>query len=356
MKTLLQLIFTALLIQLNAPVAAQVFTENFDGGSVNMVSSGTPGFNVTNLYSQSAPNSILGGYSNNSTSTLTTPSFSTLGNNFVTFDFDHICKTALNDTCIIELSVNGGLTWSKVNAATCNYLGSSNAFIALKRFFIFSYSAWTSGGPGNVNNSWWEHESFDISNLCANQDSVMIRFVMKDNINNDGMEGYYGWLIDNITISASPCELQPPVITPSITPVSGNVFDNGPYYVADSITDWSGVSAQLFYTVNNGSLQSINMSPTIYPINEAYIPAMNDGDTVCWYVVATDPCGNTAQYPATVDCFVVLPNIGLPYCDNFDGGAPAWTPSSFIGLSQWQLGTPSLAPPILLIPVQMPGI
>jgi len=68
----------------NAQVT-QLWCENFDGATVSATSSGTPGWAIDNNYQLSAPNCYRGQYqASGGPVYLTSPSFSTVGLNFVT--------------------------------------------------------------------------------------------------------------------------------------------------------------------------------------------------------------------------------------------------------------------------------
>ena len=181
MKRSLQILLCFILLNVCRPSNAQVFTENFDGSTISMFTGGTPGYSTTNAYSQSLPNSMLGLFNVNGEATLTSPDFSTLGNQYVTLQFNHICKIDFYDSCVVELSINSGVTWTQLNSATCTYLGTSPNFALVKKFSSASYpTVWDPNNAGTMSNTWWKQELFDISNLCGNQPSVRFRYRMKD--------------------------------------------------------------------------------------------------------------------------------------------------------------------------------
>jgi hypothetical protein len=108
----------------------------------------------------------------------------------------------------VEVSTDGGLTWTILTAANSIYLGTSPIFSGVNNFSSGAYSIWDPANAGTISNSWWQQETFDMSALCGNQASVSVRFRFSDQGN--GMDGYYGWLIDNVSVVMSPCELLPP--------------------------------------------------------------------------------------------------------------------------------------------------
>lgn len=211
MKRLL-LTFFALITWVAAfPQATQVWCENFDG-TISTTSSGTPGWSVDNNYSASSPNCIRGEYDTLTTITLTSPAFSTVGQNFVMLDFDQICKIDFSDRATIEFSTDGGNTWTALDddpnklpfgTGNCYYLGTGVFFANGNAFSEGSHSfEWQAGNPVAPLNTWWQHETFDVSLALANQASVILRFKVEDQFG--GMNNRYGWLLDNICVTAAP--------------------------------------------------------------------------------------------------------------------------------------------------------
>ena len=59
--------------------------------------------------------------------------------------------------------------------------------------------------------------------------------------NNSGASGNYGWLIDDIKVTAAPSELNPPVVTLNAPVLLGGVSNTGPFTISADITDASGI-------------------------------------------------------------------------------------------------------------------
>jgi len=343
---------------------AQAFTENFDGGTVNMVTSGPGTWTIDNTLSTSSPNSYKGVYGVSQYASLETPpnAINATGNAFVVLSFKQICKIEFVDSAKIEVSTDGGVTWKRLydhgaGNQNCIYLGSSPAFGANENFNETSYGLdWNPGNNTIPLNSWWKNESFDISALCANQPDVRVRWKSLDvsNIPGPGFTPRYGWLIDDINVQIATCELNAPVfgtITPNLV---GTIYSLNTQDIFANVTDASGLSyAELSWTVNSGPLQQFGgmfdlsgtgTGPWAGTLSN-FGSSFNDLDTICWYIDVTDAsgCNNSSTFPGVgqTQCFVVSSGVKFPYCDSFDGPVPIWTadPSSIGDL--WNLGTPA---------------
>lgn len=279
----------------------------------------------------------------NDTVWLTTNAFSTIGNTYVLLDFDHICKIEFFDGGIIQVSPDSGQTWIKLTSA--EYLGTSNFSSQGEKFTAGAYSTWDLPNPTSVpDNSWWKHEQFDISALIPNVNNAMIRFALFDG-NANGANQHYGWYIDNITVTAAPCELIPPNIVLNNPYPSGIVYNLGPFVISTDVTDASGVdSVLLIYTINGGFTDTLYMNYMGGNTYQDTIPVLNDSDNVCYYIYAVDSslCSNSSRYP-TSSCisFTAYSGITFPYFENFDSGNNLWHDSSVTAGTKWELGTPN---------------
>lgn len=281
----------------------------------------------------------------NDTSWLTTDAFSTTGNFFVLLNFSHICKIDMFDKAQVQVSSDNGVTWNTLGSA--EYQGTG-LLVAGNSFNSTSYS--TTWQPGNNSaspaNSWWMNETFDASAYLANSAQCKVRFKLFDT-NGNGAFSNYGWVLDDVIVTAAPSELNPPVIT-LLNPIySGTVYSLGPFAVNASITDASGISlAEVHYTVNGGPVQTVTMSNVSGNDWLGTIPAVSDSDTICYFVYAEDasPSNNSAQAP-TPGCqqFITSAGITFPYFDDFEGDT-LWTvvtPQPGSPPSQWELGMPA---------------
>jgi hypothetical protein len=117
----------------------------------------------------------------------------------VFLEFWQIAKAEGNyDHCVIEISTDGGTTYTPLPLDT--YQGSGNYHVPTANapydicFDEDSYAIWGTGSEIPDNATWWQLESFDLSNYLTT--NVRIRF----RIDTDGSIARYGWLLDEILI------------------------------------------------------------------------------------------------------------------------------------------------------------
>lgn len=338
------LFLTGIALSVTAYTQTVVFHENFEVAD-SVVASGNPLWMADLTLQSQGLASTRNTVAVNDSSFLITDAFSTVGNSFVILEFDQICKIEFLDIATIWASNDNGTTWTQLVAA--QYLGAGSFAGLGNKFNSAAYgSFWLPGLNSAVpSNAWWKTETFDVSTLLGNYAQCKIKFTLKD-ANANGANSNYGWLIDNLTVLASPSELYPPVISPGPPLWANNVYNFGPYTVNDTITDGSGIaSATLYYSVNGGPVNNVAMTNTSGNIWSGVIPAMNDSDTVCYSVDAIDasPAANLAVWPA-VGCqqFIVHAGITFPFFDDFES-TNLWTDTAINIMSQWELGMPNYA-------------
>lgn len=289
------------------------------------------------------------------TTYLESGSFNLTGLFFAKLTFWHICRIDFFDAATVEISIDGGNVWSQLTCGEIdNTCGDSAAFCGQANTFSSATTLdWDPGVPGTVpTNSMWHCATFNLSGPAGNQPDVRIRFKLEDR-NGGGNGGYPGWFIDDICIEAAACELTPPSIALSGPNPVGTIYNLGPYNIGVSVIDASGIqSVTLTYSIwdNTGTLvagpipvQMIDFGGGLYGET---IPAVNDGDSICYSITAVDNsgCANSASYPANGSCisFTASTGITLPYCDNFDINQ-LWLDTMVTG-SPWQLGQPTVWP------------
>jgi hypothetical protein len=288
-----------------------LFTEDFESTLVLMTdnSTGTNSWGLNRTFQNGGLNSDSAQVAQGDTLILESNSFSTMGFSFVTLNFSQICKVDFFDKGIVEYSTNNGTSWTQLTVS--DYTGSG--LLNADGFSSISYSTWDiANGSAIPTNSWWKNESFDLS-VTGSQMQVKIRFSLID-ADNNGARSNYGWLLDDIEVIGSPCEVIPPSILQTGTLHQGAVFGTGPYLVEADIQDASGVaSASVEYTVNGSSLNTLTMNNTSGNIYQATIPSAVVGDTICYTIKAIDntTCSNNAQLPG-VGCTQFIVNPAAP--------------------------------------------
>ncbi len=300
MKTALISLILALFL-ITAQAQNIVFSENFElpSGADSVQNTGninfalTTQFTVNGLFADSA---IF--LANSDSAILQTSSFSTTGNYLVVLEFDQICKINIFDEALIEVSTDNGNSWITVDS---NHYSGSGQMPGGNHFNSFSYSIWNpQNNSMQPTASWWKHEIFDLSYLAANQANVKIRFKLKDP-NNNGSESNYGWLLDNIKVTASYGETIPPTITLTQTPPATMTTADS-ITVSANVQDASGLaSVYLIYTINNLLTDSILMTISAPNIYTAKIPFPGFGADICYRVKALDQSyhQNIAYAPAS---------------------------------------------------------
>lgn len=295
MKKLFYISFVFILSGFISGISAQtnVYHENFEQPS---------GADSVTTYSSSSTNTwgisthlAAGGMQSDSAKTsvddtliMTTNAFVTTGNSFVTLDFDHICKIESFDMGVIEVSGDNGQTWTKLDSN--HYTGNSSTFGSNGN--IFNASAyggdWSAGQIINPDNTWWKHESFNISSIAGNKSNVKVRFKL---VENNGMTLFenYGWLIDNISVHASPSELIPPQITMGKPIVKDTITSSAAQTIKAEITDNSGIdTAYLVYYINGVLTDTLGLTKFTADTFKTDIPFPGFGREVTYFIYARD--------------------------------------------------------------------
>ncbi len=295
-----KLLFFLFAVTLSLFVSAQtvVFHEDFElpsGGDSLLTTADSSGFSTTNFVPWSLSSHLAkSGVRSDSnrvqigkTIYLTSNSFSTVGNTYVILEFAQICKLHFADGGQVEVSTNGGTSWTLLTAAY--YQGSG--VMALNKFSESSYN--NDWSPGDTiikpTNSWWRNEKFDISTIAANQANVKIRFKFNGSGNPLGF-GRYGWLLDDIKVTASPSELVAPIITMVAYPTD-TVYSAGPYAISAYVKDNTGIDTVFAtYKVGNGNFMQLGLTKDalIDSLYTCAIPFPGWGKKITYYVTAKD--------------------------------------------------------------------
>lgn len=294
-----------------------VFLEDFETTPLSVTASSTSstagGWAVCTNLQQSGLRSDSAQVRQGDTLILTTNAFDVSTYSFVQLSFNHICKVDFFDQSYIEVSDDNGQTWTRLGSSS--YLG--NAMFINNAFSAIDYSIWDiSQASLTPTNNWWQSEDFNISSLVGNSSQTKVRFVLADSDNNGALNNY-GWLIDDIEILASACELTPPSVSLSGTIYQGIVYNTGPYLIEADVQDASGIdSVWLTYSVNTAAKNTLLMTNSSGSIYQANIPAANVGDSICYSILAKDAScgGNTNRLPLSSCTSFNVRNNPPPAC------------------------------------------
>ncbi|MCX6232590.1 MAG: right-handed parallel beta-helix repeat-containing protein [Bacteroidetes bacterium] len=245
---------------------------------------------------------------------LTTNSFSTIGKTKVYLQFAQICKLLFNDGGSVDVSIDGGTTWVGLTPTEYRGTGTLISGGGIYKFSESAYNDWLSGDTlTKPTNAWWKNELFEISTIAANQANVKVRFKFYGS-GAAGSTGRYGWLIDDIKVTAANNEIFAPKIT-FVPPIhKDSVYITGPISISAWVKDSSAIaSVNLIYTVNGGSpitLAMTNVSDSLYRADLGSFPYST---VICYSVQAADIYNNVGTLPvAACQQFVITqgnPNI-----------------------------------------------
>ncbi len=303
----------------HAQLSKTVYTENFDGNSVNYSIASTPGgtWKVNKKYYVSTPNAFLGTVPNlvGDTAVLTTPIYDFTQYEYVQLRFSHICKVSPRDIARVEYRVAmGGGTMSPWESLPWDtYLGKA-ANYRMYGFNANSYPEWT--GKDSLAfpaPSWWKEEVFDLW-FEAGWQVVQFRFIITHGAT-PATQVSYGWLIDNVEITGASYDLNPPVVQFTSLYPKDTVYTSGPYEIHAKVKTTTTANIEnpwLKYTsIFNGvsTTDSILMKRTSGDsLWKATIPQFVEGTSVVYSITGKDATGNHA----TIMCgyYIKKPPVG----------------------------------------------
>ena len=355
MKKLLFLVL-ALFVSIVAANAQAVTigSENFDGSTVTFTAAGAVGATWaadTNYY-VSAPKSYLGNVptSIGDSIMLTTPIYDFTNYEFVFLQFSQICKVSACDIARVEYRLdalgNQG-AWRPIPANSYQGAGIYTA----NGFNAYSYSDWQGQDSLAMPTvAWWKQESFDLTNQVG-FDRAQFRFVLKRG-NVVGTQFSYGWLLDDVVITASAYEIKPPTVEFVSPFYRDTLYTTGPFDITAKVK--SNTNARInvpvlhfTHTYNNvavnDSLVMTNISgDTLW---RATIPQYVYGTDVKYSITGSDTVGNSltiqsgyyikhptaggfSGYVYCGDTTTTLTESVAPFNTNFDYG---WSRTIYLG-------------------------
>ena len=317
-----------------------LFSEDFDSGPPQVTTGSTGGVppikqwtDTTGIYTTATKAYYVSGTQTQTNVYFETNSFSTVGNPFVRFEFNHIAKLFSANQAFLQISTDNGATWTFISASNSLYLGGDPSYPSLGYFNQGSHqtttsSPWVANDPfAAPDSTWYIKEIFDLTGLASDTSgglgnfvgypNVKLRFYATFNFEIPPQQGFAaGWFVDDIEVVGAPCELSPPQVTFNYNPlpcyannpIGGLVADpSNSYPVGVLATDTaspfdSGIDSVIcVYRINNGVWDSVVMPPFVAGVpdeHKGFIPNVMLYDTVDYYVVAWDlGCPNNTRKP-----------------------------------------------------------
>jgi hypothetical protein len=235
--------------------------------------------------------------------------------------FHQIAKIQFFDIGTIEYSSDGS-TWFQLvddgpsgNSDNCDYFGQGLFEAQGSSFREPCYPTWLPG-TNIIFNTWWKHERFDLTQICSGLTDLYIRFVLKDG-NNNGLESYPGWFIDDIEISDFSCGIDLPTVTADPSNPSATLNYAGPYTIQYIIDDDDGINSVLiYYSVDGGTTYTTASASSINSTNYQFtLPAIPSGANVLYYLVVIDD-SNCSDQVITNPIGIIYQSPPTPFCDN----------------------------------------
>ena len=274
------------------------FSEDFESIPIDFASSGSAAWDTTNSLQYSGQNSIhskivVAGDS----AILTSDAIDITGYSNISLTFHQICKVSYFNGGYIEVSTDNGQTWTQLTGD--EYRGNGFFSTNGNKFSATSYSDWLpSDQLATPTNTWWKNETFNLNTFTGNYNSFKVRFSLLDTASFGGYFNY-GWLIDDVKLTVSNDELDPPSITLQNPILTDTIYGTGPFNINAELFDSSGIyAAKVIYTIN-GVTDSINMTNTSGDMYLGTIPSQIYGTTVYYYILAIDNSvnNNTTIFP-----------------------------------------------------------
>jgi hypothetical protein len=308
-------------------VSIPVFTDLFNSASTQFATSavsGTPTAVLNNTYFSEGTGSVRF----NTTSTGANVSYATNANINLTgagtaqLTFSHIAAMEgagqyIYDLGYVEYSADGGTTWATF--PTSSYAGGGTLIttqgtatpVSGVVFSTKSYADWTASltsATAVPTNALWKTETINIP-AAALTSQFRVRFRYTTDVSTN----YYGWLIDNVKVTAST----PQTVWSPATNLYTDAAATVPY-VANTVATsvYTKPTAPITYTVSAANSSTgcsvtasvsvtINVTPTPTVANAAQTfcggatvaNLVATGTTVQWYAAAT---GGTALASTTV--------------------------------------------------------
>ncbi len=310
-----QLLFICIMLGIFQHLSAQSITisENFDTIPVSFISSQNPSWKIDTNYFVSHPNGYLGTVPNKTGDTiiLTTPVYNLKGYGNVKLQFSHICKVSTRDIVRIEYKIKSR-NWQAIPPHA--YMGNAWNYGA-SGFNATNYNEWNAiDSLALPMQSWWKEELFDVSGEVGDDDEVQFRFlIIHGNI--PGTQAAYGWLLDNVKITASVRSL--PVVELLHPYPMDTVSFEGPYAINARIksTTTSSINKPWLKYTHTFNGISVTDSSSMKPILgdslwRDTIPQFPAGTDITYTIMGSDTIGNDHQVSSNYVIRTSLYNYG----------------------------------------------
>jgi hypothetical protein len=322
MKKISLLLVTGIISCWIASVFAQapvIFPENFDGNSITFTASPATAWKKDLNYYISPPNSMRGIVPNKTGDEveLLSPVYDFKNYTNVQLRFSHICKVSPQDIAHVEYRTNmgGGVmgAWKMLPSET--YLGKANTgHYKSNGFNANSYSEWKGGDSLALPSSgWWKEEIFDLW-FEAGLTEFQFRFVLKHGAT-PATQISYGWLIDNIEMTAANYPLLPPKVEFVGTYPQDTVYSVGIYTINAKIKTGTTSGVRIPWMVYTSTFDGVSVTDSILmdhvagdSLWRAALPQFPVGTSVMYSITGKDSMDNYATIIAGYN--IVKPSKG----------------------------------------------
>ena len=353
-KILMLFCSTFLLLQLANAQAIVVGSENFDGSTIsfNVTSAVGATWAADTAYYVSSPKAYLGNVptSLGDSIILTTPIYDFSSYEFVHLTFSQICKVSACDIARVEYRLDAlGNQGAWIPIPVSSYQGTG--VYSTNGFNAYSYSDWQGQDSLVVPTAaWWKQESFDLTNQVG-FDRAQFRFILKRG-HVVGTQFSYGWLLDDVIISASSYEIKPPTVEFVSPFYRDTVYTTGPYDITAKVKSNTNarINVPILHFTHTFNNVSVNDSLVMQNISgdtlwRATIPQYVFGTDVVYSVTGSDTVGNSltiksgyyikhptaggfSGYVYCGDTTTTLTESVAPFNTNYDYG---WSRTLYLG-------------------------
>ncbi|PJB58555.1 MAG: hypothetical protein CO098_08030, partial [Bacteroidetes bacterium CG_4_9_14_3_um_filter_41_19] len=287
-------------------------TEDFESGftSFNNATGNTVDWVLNTSIYHGSTQSAHNPYTTNNTNILHETGMMDLsGTSAAILEFWQIAKTeGTYDKCYIEISTNGGSTYTALPAGS--YQGAGTGYATAGYFDEDDYSAWGTGTE-TPDNTWWRKETFSLASYTTT--NVRFRF----RLTSDGSAERAGWYLDDIYIYEPSCPA-PTALTSTNETTSG----------ADlAWTDASGSHWDLYIVPSGDPAPDAGSTPTVndHALTSYTWSGGTAATTYDWYVRSDCGANNTDVSTWTgPDSFTTMqvpaPVQSMPYSEDWETG------------------------------------